>query len=1796
MSSQALFFLRTLSPFLPTNPKLDPVDTTHKTYLPTIFHIWKLVNCSLYHDVCAIRLIADIAIDALESTLMDFDEYGIFTKEQVYFMFTNFLRVLEISVSQGGSPYVFSEQDLSSRKSSEKSKTVYDISKLIVFSMAGEKCLKPNGIMEQLENFIHSIETFFHPSNNGSWSYAITALIEMLASNMVFRINTEKSGVVIIPEDRKLTQKVRDRFVIALRTVALMSIHSKSNTAVQSALSCIQSLAIISPDLILPFVLKEIYPSLQGVVETHRTMSSLKVLSILTRIITQQPRYAIHLTTLLTLSLPGIDANDLNKTFQALTFIQAAALNAPFWDLSGDDQGSLAMQYISNDVAYLEQLALVDSDSVSNEDTEMTGEDEFKMTVTNLPDYEPELLEMIWKSSTYMFREFIIDFIQRIFTLLENLPDPSSNRHRASQESNVIMLLSPTFSAVMASLPPDLYETVLTKLLDFISNNVYYSATDAIALICSTVVKDNPEYAFKRIFPILKANIETEILENGAGSTRSGTEILPRDRTLIWYLSILNMSLSSAYGEVLKFQDEILELTLFLRDHTKGSIIFHVSNTIHHALISLSLTMVRDFGIIPKRFEKIAGKDVTLKNWGEKLDPQKLDFEWYSISREGVEYSYKLYKAHVDKSIKNINEIISSQSNNPDSLTEVSDVLSSNITYIRTATSGMSMLLDPHFRDYYSNEFAVNKENLAADQVNAEFIKGESSGEDDPVDADADAEDEFEAMSEMSMSGDEEEEEILIDERSAEDDGEADFDDDGIDLKKLREYSTGYFFDNNRNDPLYIQIHKLHIEVAHFLHEVHSYMTKNRENDIAAFKALLFAYKVWFADVGIERTAKIGESFTNAYDFESGKYRIDGLKKEYPRPILAKRATLYHYTRIYHNCGPKKFTEIDKLLITDVLTTSVSIYPDICRTAQSSLESAVKGLLKSRGHIVDWIVADVLKSLDAGDLQRAESGMRVMALRILQSHIRKAFLNGDKFLNIVIKALKSDKHTLSSLAQSLLETFSQSMGINVTFNILDKNVLETIKPSQDVSQEITKRRERHKIKLKAYVAKIPDHDKELVKYLQEPHWKTLLFALEFTHSFLGNLDPDFECSHELVLKLNELSFNTHPHIRQVAAQCLQLHLSCIFTMASNGYDLRRAIDTESLRQNRYRIPTTSPDFVEKYLAERTLSNPPSYYLDDTKPGWLVFGKEIVVTSTDKPDIIKLSDRDNACLKALGAHIDREWFEKVIVLSSEEKSSHEDLFHPRVVYYFLVMFRLVAQNLTKLTFDDIFELLKEKFDPTDKNSHRCAAEFTGALVVTSIILPKESREKLVNFSVSFFIDVVSNHLFRDVLPYWRGFILGVFTSADYRRTPELLKFLYDFRVDKSSASVFKQTSRITLFQSSIYSIGWTHPAPDEIVDHYWSNIDYPKKAVCTEIGKTLSDLYNNEFYFTYPSVDKFLELNAKSESGLGIECYQMSEKYEKIIREAFARLNAARISRQDNLRKGSTDDYLSMATTLIEFLLDLVSWSTCVSLIPLLPTEIIPSTLHLFTLSEEPDLGKSAVDFFRKLGNLVCPSQYLQFMIDSNANILRSVTHWHQRLAMLAYIQTFFFRQLFEMSSKQRLQFIEVSAEMLNDSQLEVRNSAAETLSGMIRCSPAKEQAAIIKKLHVKFKKILEDNKPIKRTSYKFKPGDQSVPGSGTATPSSEIQQISIKRHAAVLGLGALVTAFPYKSPPPEWVPQILATLASVASEPGMTGKSVKSLLGSFKNTRTDTWHIDSKVFTTEQLEDLEGVLWKSYFV
>lgn len=121
--------------------------------------------------------------------------------------------------------------------------------------------------------------------------------------------------------------------------------------------------------------------------------------------------------------------------------------------------------------------------------------------------------------------------------------------------------------------------------------------------------------------------------------------------------------------------------------------------------------------------------------------------------------------------------------------------------------------------------------------------------------------------------------------------------------------------------------------------------------------------------------------------------------------------------------------------------------------------------------------------------------------------------------------------------------------------------------------------------------------------------------------------------------------------------------------------------------------------------------------------------------------------------------------------------------------------------------------------------------------------------------------------------------------------------------------------------------------------------------------------------------------------------------------------------------------------------------------------------------------------------------------------------------------------------------------------------AADTLSGMIRCS-GRLRRTIVADLETRFMNTLTNN-PVP----KAKSGAELSADDG-----------DIRRGAALLGLGALVIAFPYKCPPPEWMPRVVTLLASWdASDTAASKYLVRDVLAKFKKNRLDTWPTDKKV-------------------
>ncbi|XP_035525217.1 proteasome activator complex subunit 4B [Morone saxatilis] len=180
--------------------------------------------------------------------------------------------------------------------------------------------------------------------------------------------------------------------------------------------------------------------------------------------------------------------------------------------------------------------------------------------------------------------------------------------------------------------------------------------------------------------------------------------------------------------------------------------------------------------------------------------------------------------------------------------------------------------------------------------------------------------------------------------------------------------------------------------------------------------------------------------------------------------------------------------------------------------------------------------------------------------------------------------------------------------------------------------------------------------------------------------------------------------------------------------------------------------------------------------------------------------------------------------------------------------------------------------------------------------------------------------------------------------------------------------------------------------------------------------------------------------------------------------------------------------------------------------------------------------------------------------------MASSRSWHARFSVLTYLQIMVFYNLFTLLSvpAEVLRIRKLVMQLLLDEQLEVRDMAGTTLSGLLQCQ--------------------------------FFPLDSSLQTqlqtlSQTRLPKARGELAStdlVRRHAGVLGLSACILSSPYDVP--EWMPQILMDLSDHLNDPQPIEMTVKKTLSEFRRTHHDNWQEHRQCFTDDQLLVLTDLL------
>ena len=1700
-------------------------DLLPEHYLPTLFHLWSLVNRSRVFDSTFMDLLSRLARDSLVSAHVPFSEFGIYTLEQSSSIFTAIFRLLEIPVGQATSPYS-GTMDMAAglaimvERDPKKHPIAHHIARWIIMSLSPACLDRPHSIMTNLEGLIQAIETFFHPSNSGSWTKPLAQLVYYLTDFFVMRWNREKSGEMEMPEERKLNDKLKQRFVLCLSEVVFMGIYAKSGGAMNFSLSSLQSLAYLEPNLILPGALQRIYPSMQGLVEVHRTTSSLRSLQVLSRIMARTKGFRCHVTTMLGLALPGIDANDLDKTLYTLSYIQSVCYSIPLHDLTrgSDDVGGnmLAIEWITAEVARMEEEGV-------------NVKCDYQESLSDVDE------EMILRSSTAGYAEFLSSFLGKVFALLENLPDASRPRS-GSPEENIVNTLPAAFTPLLASLSPDLYDLALNKIAEFISKHVVHQARDAMAFICSSLVKVHPVKALKRLVPVLIQSIRTEIDENGAASTRNtGTDVLPRDRGLVWSVSMLSMSVVHVGDAVLQHRQELFDIAAYMQQKCKGLPTTHISNFIHHLLLNLTGIYTIDYSLYE---QEILTRGIGPADWGMATDPQNLHIKWHVPKKDEIQFAVDLLKAQGENALGQLQALTSGSSSiKRDGVgKEWSDEVSRNLVLLRLLLSGVSVLFDTKLDS----------------KITTPQSESETSADTEMVDAEAET------------SGDQHDEDSDANLRNADDD----------EAKPTFTYASGYQLEED--DDLYQELHTFRERTGQVLHAVHQFLVEKQQDDVACFEPLSNAYRSWFVDVGIERSAHVLDRVKRLLSADTQPYKVSGLRKEYPRPLLLRRANVYHLQRLRHNSHPRPKTDLSKQLFIDLAQSSVSAYRDVRRHAQSAAEAALKAIIGARSILIPPLLSAMESGVRDNDFARIKGSMYSLFFGSLNKTIARDWRYAPRLIKTYISASTADKPSIQKLCAIATIQIMEMGKPQERMAILDQELIRVIAPNGDDAQGIINKKRAKlsakRIQIERKKAALSD---ELVDMARKSHWK----KASRTAAIVITLGLRFEsiASRNMIDLVARGSIDSHPGLRGLYQGAIVAVFTLIDARAAANHSYEEYLLDKQHLPAKMEVTTRQDDpaWTSDYLASFTQADA-EYFVDHDHPGWLVWNESMPAYQTNPKTDLEYDDAEETARTQIGQVLDRSWFSSFFgYLRQEPRDTAADRFHVSNAMLLAYAFDLVYSGRTSTTLSEIKEEIRKIWtDRSDKHQHRATAEILAALLLSTVNKPLEMRTDVWQYVYPIVQQALSDGLSPETLAYWNMFLQIITQGKDPRRSWPLVGWLASFRLDMGSNAAFKESSKIKLLQTCVNNLGWHFQLEKPILKDFLLHLDHPYKGVREAMGHSLSILYRTRYHESYKDVPTLIN-SQKEASSLGTRPYQPTQDFVDNMHEVFERLETWRQEREPGQQTPSS--YTSGGKTVLLWLDMTLSSFECTQLLQFFPNVFMEQLLYMMDVREDQELQGLAYHVFRQIPNIPHRIGEDAELIGALIRIGTASPLWHQRLRVLINMQVIYFRRLFLISPEHQQRLLDCVATMLEDSQLEVRLGASTTLSGMIRCSPAALRSKAVQVFNQKFSKMLL-NSPLPKKLRNA----SSEPSTGTSTPTPEQSKLVLTRHASVLGLGALVQAFPYTSPPPPWIPGILTTLATKANnDPGMVGKSVKSILSDFKKTRQDTWQMDLKVSFSE---------------
>ncbi|XP_058802846.1 proteasome activator complex subunit 4A-like [Phymastichus coffea] len=858
--------------------------------------------------------------------------------------------------------------------------------------------------------------------------------------------------------------------------------------------------------------------------------------------------------------------------------------------------------------------------------------------------------------------------------------------------------------------------------------------------------------------------------------------------------------------------------------------------------------------------------------------------------------------------------------------------------------------------------------------------------------------------------------------------------------------------------------------------------------------------------------------------------KITGDKGYFPT-ILLTRVEIQHALRNVQSA--RSFTATSKNIVMNLFKLSISQYSAIRSLAQTILLDVMNDYPNAYQFITDEIIE--VFDRDTETHHDAYKG----ALYLLNKISKNLLKVGDwqmfnKLLPAFVLAKPSEKLTVIAQQTLAVQVFMKCYNtINIKLEVPNSCIeaasklwtcgVQPISPpptEQQIQLGIETLRIRGEENLKLYYDTL---DKLLNAILEKNlHWRHRQTAMSFIENLI---DPDHPLPTSVVryflnalicesIDERKLAWQVVPAILyQLKKEHPKVQIETP-KQVEKGWNPGPRADNAWLQYNRDKLPRTAKEWDEPR------------YLHKNYVGYYAWSKklEVYAPSSQQPNLDKNTREWNDQEKEIDYFFsDQQNVDKLIAFNTLEEKKGRDFFNINRCS----IFKGIAINHGDAHLANFLPHLERMVQDKQESMQRCATEIICGYIRGAKHWNFQMTENLWKHFVPI-IKVALSNITDETMMDW--FIC--FSYAFQNRDPSRMHWLVECLMEESelaqSEVSFVECARLQVLRGAICQQIWRLSELLKRLIHRIESrlLDCPYDNVRDRLASMLVMIFNVNMKFNknqtsiYPEIQDFVDkVYPRLEPMLTIDD-RKSEKCVKPLR-------------------------------LLKTVCTWVCRSVQGSHFGAIPSfyKLYPLISQLENEEQNEELAAACSKTLATLGSAIILPEYVPFALQTLSKCSKS-SSWSVRAGSIEFLQVLLFHNMSTLLSDKAwiTEIRVVLMRLIKDERVEVRETAAQILNGMLHCTLIEDHET-----------LLEDFKKLAKTKLRSRKAESS----SCATNAIYL------RHAGVLGMCAFIQAHPYDVP--EIIPPIFEHLSNHLTDPEPIPTTIRKTLNDFKRTHCDGW-------------------------